>query len=428
MKRINYQIGGLNVVLLKTEKFKTTDILLSFRNRLTRDTAAFRALIPHILKAGTKEFPSKSAINKELQRLFGASFGSNVNKQGLQQLVSYKMSLVNDNYLIHSDQVLDDAFKLIHEIIFNPLTEDNGFNPKIVQTEKRLLSDYFESLYDNKIRYAYDQLLAHMFKDENYQIRSIGQKEDIEKMNPQNLYQTYLDMMKQDTVELFILGDVDEERVKQLIEKYLPFEERNGVLDIVDLQEKEIRDVTEVVEAQEVSQGKLNLGFRTYTRGTDPDYYPMLITNGILGAYPHSLLFRNVREKHSLCYYISSTIDKAKGAMFIYAGVEPSDYQKALDITLQQIEDLKNGKFDEELLENTKNALVNDLLEMNDSPSSLLAADFSSLLYGEVHEVEKKIERILKVSYEDIMKAANKIKLDTVFFLTNEEVKINEKN
>jgi len=183
-----------------------------------------------------------------------------------------------------------------------------------------------------------------------------------------------------------------------------------------------VREVNEVVEYQEVSQGKLNIGFRTHVRGTDEDYYALLVMNGILGSYPHSLLFKNVREKHSLCYYISSTIDRAKGVMFIYAGVEHSDFKKARDLSLDQLEMLKSGNFDDEQLDNTKNALINDLLEMNDSPSAVLATDFASLLYGEVYDVDKKMANIKKITREDVIKVAQKIELDTIYFLTKEGV------
>jgi predicted Zn-dependent peptidase len=426
MKRQSYTLNGLNVVTLKSDKFKTTDILINFRNKLSREQATERGLIPSVLKAGSTLFPTKKAISRELERLYGASFGSNVIKQGQQQILSFKMSLVNDAYLLKQEHVLDDAFKLIADVLLNPKVSSGSFDERVVQTEKRLLGDHFDSLYDNKIRYAYDQLIQHMFSTENYQIRSIGQREDLENITAQSLYETYQRMISEDAIDLFILGDIDEERVKKLVEQYLNFNQRSIQLEVLDLEEKDIRQVNELVEHQEVSQAKLNIGLRTHTRGTDPDYYAMLVLNGILGSYPHSLLFKNVREKHSLCYYISSTIDRAKGAMFIYAGIEHSDYKKALDLTLEQIQVLKDGQFSEEILTNTKNALINDMLEMNDSPSAILATDFASLLYGEIYDVEKRIREISVVTSEDIVKAANKIELDTIFYLTKEGVNENE--
>lgn len=426
MKRTSYTHHGLHVVHIKTDKFKTTDILVNFRNYLDEETATARALIPGILRSGSQQFPSKQAISRELERLYGASLGSGVLKQGRQQILSFRMSLVNDAYLKGEDHVLDDAFRLLADVLFQPLLEEGQFLDKIVKTEKRLLEDNFDALYDNKIRYAFDRLLQHMYAEETYRFRSIGKKEAINELSAKDLYEAYQDMLENDAVELFIIGDVDEERVKKIIEQYFDIRSTRQDFDVLDLEEKTINELNEVVEYQDIHQAKLNIGLRTYTRGLDADYPALLVMNGMLGGYAHSLLFKNVREKHSLCYYISSTIDRAKGAMFIYAGIAPNDYQKAVDLTFEQIETIKNGEFDEDLLVNTKNQLVNDLLKQNDNPSAIIATDFASLLYGEVYDVNKRIQEIQSVTKEEVIQVAQKLQADTVYCLTNKGVAGNE--
>ena len=422
MTRTQLSINGMNVVIIQTEKFKTTDLLVNFRNLLTRESVTKRAILPNILRSGSKNFPSKQAISRELERLYGASFGTSVLKQGRQHILSFRMSLVNDAYLSDNAELLDDAFKLLGDILFKPKLDGNVFDERIVNVEKRLLNEYFESLYDNKIRYAYTKLLEHMYQDEDYKIQSVGLQEDIVGLNPENLYETYDKMLKEDAVDFFIIGDIDVERVKTLIEKTFPTFTPKEDLPVVDMTDKAISEVNVVEEYQDINQAKLNIGLRTNTRGLDDDYDALRVCNGILGSYPHSLLFKNVREKHSLCYYIASTLDRAKGAMYIYAGIAPTDYQKALDLTLEQIEAIKKGDFTNEMLENTKNAIINDLLSMNDSPTQVLVNDFTSQLYGEIYDVNKRIERINRVTKQDVIGVANKLVLDTIFNLTQKGV------
>ncbi|HEY8436547.1 MAG TPA: pitrilysin family protein [Haloplasmataceae bacterium] len=424
MTRTQLSINGMNVVIIQTEKFKTTDLHINFRNLLTRDTVTKRAILPNILRSGSKHFPSKQAISRELERLYGASLSTNVNKIGRQQVLSFHLSLVNDAYLAGESELLDDAFRLIGDILFQPKVENDAFDEKIVQVEKRLMDEYFESLYDNKIRYGFERLLEHMYADEEYKLQAHGVREDLSHLNPNNLYETYQKMLEEDAVDFLLIGDVDLDRVKNLIEKTFPTFSPKEDFPVLDLTDKEIRDVKEVEEYQDINQAKLNIGFRTYTRGLDPDYVALQVLNGMLGGYPHSLLFKNVREKNSLCYYITSTLDRAKGAMYIYSGIAPQDYKKALDLTLEQLETIKKGEFTEELLVNTKNAMINDLLEMNDSPSRILTNDFTSLLYGEVYDVNKRIERIKAVTYQDVVNVAQKITLDTIFNLTQKGVSV----
>ncbi|UUZ95673.1 insulinase family protein [Paenibacillus sp. P25] len=90
--------------------------------------------------------------------------------------------------------------------------------------------------------------------------------------------------------------------------------------------------VKEVVERLEVNQGKLNMGLRINTSYADENYPAALMYNGILGGYPHSKLFTNVREKASLAYYASSRLDGHKGILTIQSGIEIGNYEKAVNI------------------------------------------------------------------------------------------------
>ncbi|MDF2699333.1 MAG: peptidase [Haloplasmataceae bacterium] len=422
MERLNYKINGLNVILIKTDKFKTTDVILNFRNYLQENNVTKRALVPYVLKAASENYPSKKAVNKQLEKLYGGSLGVSVNKQGLLHILSFRMSVVNDLYLTKDHNLLDEAFKFLNEIIFNPKIEKGAFVEKVVNDEKRLLKDHFTSLYDDKIRYSWNRLVEEMCKDEIFKIKAIGNIEDIEGITAKNLYANYLDIIESDTVDLLVIGDIDYERIKTLIVRYIQFEERDEVIHVVDQQEKEIKKLNEIEEKQSINQAKLNIGFRTYTRGTDTDYSALLIFNALFGAYPHSLLFKNVREKESLCYYISSSIDKAKGILIVYAGIDQSQYDKAVKIIFKQLKNIKEGNIDDSIIDVSRNALINDLLENQDSPGSILTSEYSYLLYKDVFDVNRLISKLNDVTKEDIVKVAQKIKEDTIFLLKGEEV------
>lgn len=421
MERMNYQDKGLNVFLLKTDKFKTTDVIINFSNYLNEENVTTKALVPYILKSACENYPNKKSINKHLEHLYGATFGVAINKQGLLQILSFRMSLINDTYLTTNQSLLDDAFKFLNEILFKPKLENGTFSENVVNEEKRLLKDHFKSRYNNKVKYSYDKLIEEMFKNEIYRINALGRIEDIEKINAKNLFETYQEMMKNDTVDLLIIGDIDNQRIKKLINDYLHFENRDINLKVLDNEDKEINEVNKIFETQNINQAKLNIGLRTYTRGLDNDYPALVIMNAMFGLYPHSLLFKNVREKESLCYYISSNIDKAKGVMVIYAGINQSDYDKVVDIIFKQLDIIKNGQFEDDLIKSSRKALINDLLESSDNPLTILASEYSYRLYEEVYDVNTIINKLNNVTRQQIIDVANKIKEDTIFLLKGED-------
>ncbi|ERJ13570.1 EF-P 5-aminopentanol modification-associated protein YfmF [Haloplasma contractile] len=418
-----FKIGGLRLHVYKTDKFKTTDVVLNFRNKLNPEEVTARAILPYVLKAGTNNYPSKQAINKELEKLYGASLGVSVNKNGAAHLLSFRMSLVNDKYLRYEESLLDKAFQLFSDVIFNPSTNDGAFEEKIINEEKRLLKDHFNSLKDNKIKYSLSRLIEVMCANEDFKSKSIGRLEDVDDITPHNLYELYQRILKTDTIDLFIIGDVDENRVKNVVTNYFKFDERPIHEDVIDRVKPETITPRIEIEKHNVKQGKLNIGFRTNTWGTDDDYYSLLVMNGVLGAYPHSLLFRNVREKESLCYYIASRIDKAKGLLLIFSGVEIDQFEKALTIIREQLEMVQNGKFDDSMIDDTKRTIVNGILELHDSPISILGNEYNYMMYGDHFDLDNIINKINSVTKEDIVSVANKIQEDTVFFLTGNEVK-----
>ena len=159
MERVKYQLNGLNVTLIKTDKFKTTDLVINFKQLLDEKSVTRRALIPHVLKSATKNYQNKKAINQKLEQLYGASLGISVNKQGLLHILSFRMSIINDKFLLKNETLLDMAIAFFNEVIFQPLQEGDGFSERVVIEEKRLLKEQFTALYDDKIRYSYHRLI-----------------------------------------------------------------------------------------------------------------------------------------------------------------------------------------------------------------------------------------------------------------------------
>lgn len=166
----------------------------------------------------------------------------------------------------------------------------------------------------------------------------------------------------------------------------------------------------------EVNQGKIALGIRTNVDVTSEDYYKLLMLNGILGASPKSKLFENVREKASLCYYVFSRIDRFKSVMIISSGIEIKNYEKALNLILQQIEDIKNGKIDDIEYESAINYYKTALMAIYDSPRDLLSFYLNQALVGQIIEPKEVFENLKNVNIEDIKRIANRFELDTVLF------------
>lgn len=143
--------------------------------------------------------------------------------------------------------------------------------------------------------------------------------------------------------------------------------------------------------------------------------------NGILGGYPHSKLFVNVREKESLAYYASSRYDGHKGIATIQSGIEIPNYEKAVTIIKQQLEEMKSGSISDLEMSQTKAMIRNLLKEMQDSAFEMIAYDFNRQLSGKERTAEELLAQVEHISKEDVREAAEQFRLDTIYFLRDEK-------
>ena len=421
-----------HITTIKTEKFKTTLIKVTFAGPLNRETVTERILLANVLRNSSKNFKSKKALNAHLEDLYGASLSVSAKKQGKIQPISFYIQVANEKFLKSAPPLFESAIKTLSEIMLNPKIVDNSFDKQIVDLEKRLLKEDIESIYNDKTSYALKEMIAKMCEDENFGISGDGYIADLANINEKTLVATYESMLNNDQVNIVVLGDVDHVDVTELLFNSFNFKSqmRTKLLAVenslipVDYEEKILHNVTIFKEEQHVNQAKLNIGYRTNTRITDEDYFAILVFNGVFGAFAHSKLFMNVREKESLCYYCSSQLDNFKGIMYVYSGLDVTQVSKAIRIIDEQLENICCGNSTDEELLLAKKSIINAKRSSLDSASGMLSDLEAGLILGlTADEFIKKIEQVTAL---DVSRVAKKIKKDTVFTLEPNGVEVSE--
>lgn len=418
------QMGNVRLYVYSTDKFKTHTLMAMIPQELSSHNVTRTALLPSLLLRGNSAYPDTLSFRRKLEDLYGATLTGSVFKRGEKHILRFRMELADSKYLHGADSLLEDGIRFLGEVLMNPLVEDEGFRPSYIEAEKKNLRQKIVGLVDDKIRYAYQRMIACMCEGEPYSLYNHGRLEDLEELNSHNMYDYYQELLATRPLDLFFVGNIDVDELVGLIEKHFPHDEnpRNSVeLGSV------IHPVTQiktVVEEQKVNQGKLNIGCRTQTSVRDKEYVPLLMYNGILGSFPHSKLFVNVREKASLAYYASSRLDNHKGILGIQTGIEISNYQQAVDIIKQQLQAMTEGNISDEEIHKTKASLANYFREQLDSPSGLIEFHYNGILGGVQRKIPDIIDEIYEVTREDIQNVAEKVQLDTIYFLRDEKEEV----
>ena len=413
---------GYTLTVIKTDKFKTNLISISFQSEIDRETVTKRSLLPYVLRSATEKYPSKKEINTYLESLYGASLSTTVEKRGKMHNIKFYLSLANEKFLGDREPLLEEGVELLKEVILNPLFINGAFKEQVVEIEKRLLKEYIESIYDDKVSYSLQKLVETMCQNESFSINSTGYVEDLVNISAKSLVETYQQMLNENQVNITVVGDIDHEKVHDIFKKYFDFQHRSVNLQVIDKEDKVIEEVKVIKEEQDIAQGKLNIGYRTYTRIGDEDYLPLLVFNAMFGGYAHSKLFINVREKESLCYYCASRLDNYKGLMYVYSGIESQNYEKALKIIDEQLKDMMAGCFTDKEMDLAKKSLINSKLESMDQASGMMAHEALNRLLSKLLTVEEWVREVNSITADQIVSVAKKIKEDSIFFLTGKEV------
>ena len=362
---------GVNFRSIRDTKFKTMRISAHLIVPMSRQTAAENALLPFLLSRASREYPDFTKLGQRLAELYGASLNADVQKLGDLQVLSLSASGIADRYALEGEAISGELAKLLCSILFDPPLVDGLFPEDGFEHEKRQTMELIDSEYSDKRTYARQRCEAIMCADEPYGVNRYGGKEDIARVERPALTAAWKRLLDTAKIELMVLGDCDPAPV---YEGFRAAFETLGSRKTADCTTKVVRSaekVNTVTEKMDVAQGKLVMGFRTGTATPDEEVPATRLMAALFGGTPNSKLFLNVREKLSLCYYCSASYNSMKGIMLVQSGVEVKNMERAKEEILRQLDEVKQGNFDESEVEAAKMSLCNSYRTLSDSLGGL---------------------------------------------------------
>ena len=409
---------GIKLHEIQTEKFKTNLIAIFLSMPITKENVTKNSLLSAILRRGSKNMPTQEQISQELEEMYGASFDCGLDKTGDNHILKFYLESVNDNFLPQTDEnMLKTSIEKLLEMVFNPLVENDGFKEEYVKQEKENVKRIIEGKPDNKARYAFDRCIEEMYKDEPYGLYKYGYIEELEEITAQDLYNYYQTMIAECKIDIFVSGNISEvQGIVEQNENIQKLQQREPNHKVNSVESKEKVKEKEVIEEMEVTQGKLIIGLDLYLENEEQKYDAMLY-NAILGGTANSKMFQEVREKASLAYTAGSSYVRYKSNIFIKCGIEIKNYEKTMEIIRKQLEDMKNGVFTDEDIENAKKGIISGIKAIDDEQDTEITYFFGQELTGSKTSLEEYIEKIQKVCKDDIIKIANSININTIYFL-----------
>lgn len=411
------EVNGVRFYRIPSEKFKTTRVDVYIADRLSSERAAANALVPKLMGRGCAPYPTMLALERAQERLYGASFTSEIMKRGEAQVLHASMTQIQDSFASGSEPLFREAGRLLCDILFQPVFENGMFPAEPLRQERENLVNDIESRINDKIRYAMLRCTEEMCRGEAFAVHSEGDLEQALALTGETVTERWRTMTASLPCFVYISGNVADEAVQAFI---AAFSASSG-------DHREPRPVTKpghmpasvrvIEESMDVNQAKLCMGLRTSTAGDSADWPAMMAYNGILGGDLHSKLFQNVREKASLAYYASSRPERMKQLLYINSGIEAANREAAEEIILRQLADMRDGSITDDEFSATIRSLETAMRMARDSQSGIADFHFGQHLAGLSDTFDSLTEAIRLVKPEDVVRVAAGVKLDTVYFL-----------
>ena len=415
---------GVELSVSQTDKFKTGLLAVTLTIPLREETATAGALIPEVLSRGSRNHPNMELLSAASDALYGASLGPAVRQRGDSQCVSFLCSFIDDRYALDGSAVLEPAADLMGEVLLDPALQDGVFRRDYVESEGANLADRIEARVNDKRGWAMFRLIQEMCAGEAYAVDKLGSAQRARAATAQSLWADYRALLSGAKVNFYYGGAALPERVEDAVRRaFAPLLTGRDAPVCCQVAAQPKGPARTVTEAMDVTQGKLAMGFRTGGVTLASDEFPaLLVCNALYGGSANSKLFLNVREKLSLCYYASSMLDKAKGLMAVSSGVEFAQFDRAQDAILAQLDAIRRGDFTGEELTAAIRTMVNGLRGRRDSQGQMEDDRLTNLLFhSAAGEGEALIGEVEKVTADQVVEAARRLKLDTVYRLTGKE-------
>jgi len=282
-----------------------------------------------------------------------------------------------------------------------------------VETQRKVVKEERKQRYDNQ---PYGSLIEETFKRAYkvypYKWTPIGSAQYIDQAKLDEFMEFYKHFYVPQNVTLSIAGDIDVAKTRELIQKYfvdIPkgAQEIKKVNVVEPPMTAEIRDtVFDNIQLPLVLQA-----YRIPAQGTS-DFYALDMLGQVLAGGQSSRLYKAVVDKQQKAVNVGSLPFPLEdsGLFIVYGITNVGVSADSLEFALQkEIDKVKKESITEKEFQKLRNRTENDFVNSNSTVLGIAGslAEYH-VYYGDANLINTEINRYMKVTRDDIKKAANK--------------------
>lgn len=372
---------GVFLTALDAEKFNRCRIAIHLRYPARRQSATDAAVLSMVLERGYAGCPDMTQLSRRLAALYGADLGVDLGSAGGDRVLSADICGIKQQFALAGEDLVAAYADIVFGTLFEPYLVNGSFDPEAVRIEKESLRRRLQSEYNDKRLYCVRQARRRFYGDNPAGIELYGYLNEIDAVTPQTIKAEYDRILSRASIEVMVQGADADAVARRLMDRLAGVHrEPAEVSALSPVAAAPVRHYTEEIPG--LTQGKLCMLF-TRDEKELPSIHLLRMAMGIFGGTATSRLFRNVREKQSLCYYCGSSALRAAGVMMVDSGVESANIEKAEAAILKELSDLCARPVDEEEMEQCRRTLLAGMDSVEDSLAGLASWYYGQIMRGE---------------------------------------------
>jgi len=403
-----------NLTVINTKKFKKNIIKFQFITKSLKEESSIRYLLSLIILKSTKNCLKERDILIKKEELYNLTCSSTVKISGRFSILSLEFSFLDE---IYSEKgMFNETLNFILNFINKPNINNNKFDEKLFNQVIKEASDDINSYKEDPDHVASQSLYEAMSECSELSHVNYGYLSDLENITNEELVSYFYKVINTESLHIFFVGNINFLELNSVLESNLSFR-TNDKISMKPIKHNDLKETPLYKKKTfKTNQSILKIGFKLSDLTKEEKEFVIPFYNNILGGSPESKLFKNVREKHSLCYTIRSTYYQAKSILVISAGINAKDYKQTLELIMKEVFHMEKGEFTLEDILSTKKQLINEYDEQNDNAYQILSSYILNTYYG-FSLPSKAIKSLNNIKKDMIKSVSKKIKLDTIFLL-----------
>ena len=417
-----YKTNSYNIYTIKTDKFKTCHMEIIFRNNIKKEEITKRSLLTELLVENTSKYNTRRKMIIELEDLYNSYFYGITNRVGSSILTAFCFDFINPKLV---NEKIDEFIKFPLEAILKPNVSNDEFDITTFEYIKERVKKDIESIVEEPKNYSISKLLENMCKNTESKININGYIEDLDNINNSNLFDYYKEMIKHDYIDIYIIGNLDLDNVSKIIEDNFKINILKSHKVNYNIINKSINVPKKIYDYYPFSQENICIGYNIENPTDFEKNYVAHVFNNILGGGSlESKLYQTLRNENSLCYNCVSLYHKYDNLILLHTAISKKNENTAINLMKKAMSDMKKGNITTKEIDNAKQLIITTINISLDVPGRIIDNYLFKNLYG-LEDLDTRVQKYNKVTKQDIMNFAKKIKLNTILCVRDGE---NERN